>query len=329
VVKSSLRISRLTLRSPLSLSEREAIFSEVHRLKKSNPNLDSSELRSLLSSRFERLPSLETLKRWNAGQTAPNTCVNKFDAKPSEELSFFLGAWLGDGWEDHSDHGKRLSLKVRSIDFATEFASCATRILNKTEPYKVRSLSEPDGQWYFVKATSILLHQFANQPFPKLIEYIENHPIGFLRGFFTAEGNPSVSVASKRFGLEFAVTICVSCTCLDYIVFSREQLLKLGYRPTNLTAGYREGVPHPIKGVMYQSNATEWQFRLARIPEVERFLLEIGFADGVKQAKASFAAEILKKYGPRKSPEVWMREFEKVGRKWTRKGQKSLSSASS
>ncbi len=228
------------MRSHLPLAERQAIFSEMYRLKQSNVSLSPTALRALLTSRFERLPSMETLKRWDAGETAPMTCVNAFEPAPSDELSFFLGAWLGDGWEDHSDGGKRLSLKVRSRDFAAEFASCATTILNKTEPYKVRSLSEPDGQWYFVKVTSVLLHHFAIQPFPRLVEYMKDQPIGFLRGFFTAEGNPSVSIASKRFGLEFAVTLCVSCTSLDYIVFAREQLLKLGYRPTNLTTGYKE-----------------------------------------------------------------------------------------
>lgn len=150
-----------------------------------------------------------------------------------------------------------------------------------------------------------------------------------LAGFLTAEGNPSVSIARKSLGLEFAVTVCVSCTCLDYIVFAREQLLKLGYGPTNLTTGYKEGVPHPIKGVMYQSNATEWQFRLAKIHEVERFLSEIGFADSAKQTKATSAVELLKSHGSRKAPEFWMQKFEKVGKKWALKGQNSLSTASS
>ena len=80
---------------------------------------------------------------------------------------------------------------------------------------------------------------------------------------------------------------------------------------------------------MYQSKATEWQCRLAKIREVERFLSEIGFADGVKQMKAESAVAILKRHGPRNSPEFWMEKFEKKGKKWTLKGQNSVSNASS
>jgi hypothetical protein len=62
------------------------------------------------------------------------TSVTAFNAEPSEELSFFLGAWLGDGLGDDADGGKRLLLKVRSLDFANEFANSATLVLKKRTP---------------------------------------------------------------------------------------------------------------------------------------------------------------------------------------------------
>lgn len=215
MVKSSQIIAQSTLRSPLSLAEREAIFSEVHRLKQSNPDLDFAALRGLLSSRFERLPSLETLKRWNANSAAPMTSVNKFEAQPSEEFSFFLGAWLGDGWADQSDGGKRLRLKVRSRDFAEEFARSASVILHKANPYVASQIQDENGIWYQVKVTSLLLYELANRSFAELVRYIEPYPAGFLRGFFTAEGNPSVAVSHDSGHAHLEVTICVSNTDLS------------------------------------------------------------------------------------------------------------------
>ena len=140
------------------------------------------------------MPSRETIKRWALGGTSPFTGKNLFVARPSEELSFFLGAWLGDGWADENDGGKRMRLKVRSQSFALEFARVASVLLSKSDPYRVWTTSDEGGWWYNVKVTSFTLYKFANQSLDQLKDLILPFPRGFLRGFFTAEGCPSVNV---------------------------------------------------------------------------------------------------------------------------------------
>jgi intein-encoded DNA endonuclease-like protein len=44
--------------------------------------------------------------------------------------------------------------------------------------------------WFLVKVTSIMLYEFVMQPWEQLSDYAEAYPTAFLRGFFTAEGNP-------------------------------------------------------------------------------------------------------------------------------------------
>ena len=135
----------------------------MQRLKGTDPGIDTRTLRRELEFRFEVLPSRMTLQRWLNGLTSPTTSMNRFDATPSDELSFFLGAWIGDGWADESDGGKRLLLKVRSYDFAKEFAGCASKILQKSNGYWVRRVVDKRGRWYMVKVTSLTLFEFANQ----------------------------------------------------------------------------------------------------------------------------------------------------------------------
>lgn len=298
--------------------ERQKIFDEVCRLRQSKGDLGVPTLRSLLEARFSRIPSRETLRRWLAGETAPTTSMNRFEPKPSEELSFFLGAWLGDGWADDTDGGKRLLLKVRSFDFAQEFARSATRVLSKSKPYRVRIVNGKTGSWFVVKATSVLLYDFVNRPFSELTAYIESNPMGFLRAFFTAEGNPSVSIQQSARNQPLAVSICVSNTNMEYMMFTRNQLMRLGYDPSGITTGYKAGVSHPIRGVCYTAKETEWQFRIVRLGEVEKFLSQIGFADNVKQEKASTAFRLVKKYGAFTASSYWAKNYAKINRKWVR-----------
>jgi intein-encoded DNA endonuclease-like protein len=295
------------------------MYEEVRRLKEANHELGVKELKLELSKRFEIIPSRPTLTRWLAGESSPTSSMNVFVPTPSPALSFFVAAWLGDGWGDKADGGKRLRLQVRSKDFAEEFAAAATEILRKADhPYRARQLEKEDGTWFLVKVTSLQLFDFVDRPFTELAPILEAQPIGFLRGFLTAEGNPSVSV-QKMTPNKLAVTICVSNTDAEYIRFARTQFEKLGYHPTSITVGYRPGVPHPIRGVSYTTEKTEWQFRLAMIDEVQKFNSEIGFSDKVKQDKARTAAALIKNLGAQNAAVEWVKLFEKRGRKWFRK----------
>jgi len=242
--------------------------------------------------------------------------VNAFVPIASSELSFFLGAWLGDGWADEADGGKRLHLHVRSKDFAEEFANAATVVLRKaSRPYRARLTKEDDGDWYDVKVTSVRLSRFLAQPFNVVAPIIERSPSGFLRGFSTAEGNPSVSVQSGP-PVTLAVSVCFSNTELEHMKFARLQLEKLGYHPTNTTVGYKAGTPHPIRGKIYVTTKTEWQFRLAILGEVQRFSEQIGFADQIKQDKIVTACALIGNLGSEKAADEWQELFEKKGRKW-------------
>lgn len=307
------------MRSPLSLAERQAIFLEARRLKISHPSVEPEELRDLLSRRFPRLPSKITIDRWLGGKTAPMTSTIMFEASPSEELSFFLGAWLGDGWSDESDGGKRLLLKVRTREFAEEFATSATTILKKKEPYLARRILEENGTWYQVKVTSVLLYELVNRPFAELIRFIDSHPRGFLRGFFTAEGNPSVSISGDSGGQALDVTVCVSNTEISYLECAMKMMKRLGYHPTKITRGGKPGVERTIGTHNFVTATTEWQFRIARIAEVESFLAQIGFADVSKQEKAATAVRLIKRLGARSASSEWPKLYSKVGRKWVRK----------
>lgn len=223
------------------------------------------------------MPSRETIRRWARAETSPYTGKRIFDAEPSEELSFFLGAWIGDGWGDENDGGKRMRLKVRSEGFAAEFARSASVILSKSVPYRVWTTADERGPWYNVKVTSFMLFEFVNRPMEELRAFIEPFPIGFLRGLFTAEGNPSVSI-ERRNGPHLSAGLAVANSDRKLLEFSRELLSKLGYHPGQIRLNFLVGKRTNL-GVARSSG---WLLSLSRLEDARKFANEVSFADSTK-----------------------------------------------
>jgi intein-encoded DNA endonuclease-like protein len=260
------------------------------------------------------LPSRRTIRRWASGATSPFSGKRIFDQRPSEELSFFLGAWIGDGWGDENDGGKRMLLKVRSYDFAKEFADCAAKILHKTDSYWVRRVNDKRGRWYLVKVTSFQLYEFVTQPFEKLRELVEFFPRAFLRGLYTAEGNPSTNVSKKRVH-RLDVGLCVSNCDSSLLEFARRLLLGLRFRPGRLKVDRYAG---EVTNLSIVKN-TAWQFTLSKFVDVVRFADIIGFADSKKQRKLAEAIGLIAKFGSFRAASKWTELYEKRAGEWTRR----------
>jgi len=261
-----------------------------------------------------RLPSRETIRKWANGVTSPFSGKRIFDQQPSEELSFFLGAWIGDGWADENDGGKRLLLKVRSYDFAKEFANCAAKILHKTDSYWVRRVNDKRGRWYFVKVTSFQLYEFVTGPFERIREYTQRFPKAFLRGLYTAEGNPSVSVSTK-WVLRLDVGLCISNCDVELLEFSRELLKGLGIGPGRLKVDRYAGEATNLSF----AKQSEWQFHISTFADVVKFANVIGFADSEKQFKLKEAIELIDRYGAFRAASQWTCLYEKRAGIWRRR----------
>ncbi len=260
------------------------------------------------------LPSRETIKRWALAKTSPFSGKRIFNEQPSEDLSFFLGAWIGDGWGDENDGGKRMLLKVRSYDFAKEFATSAAKILQKTDSYWVRRIVDETGMWYFVKVTSFMLYDFLNQPLGTLRKYVEPFPRGFLRGFFTAEGNPSVSVA-KRNGPLLSIGLDLSNSDYGLLDFCRMLLAALGYHPGRI----RLVKPTGTLTNLGRAKKPGWLLTLLRFDDAQFFAANIGFADSKKQEKLADAISLIQKYGSKGAAREWVNRYEKQRGDWVRK----------
>jgi intein-encoded DNA endonuclease-like protein len=260
------------------------------------------------------MPCRQTIRNWSLGVRSPYFGKRLFDGRPSEELSFFLGAWMGDGWADESDGGKRLLLKVRSYDFAKEFADCAAKVLGKKDSYWVRRITGEKGKWYLVKVSSFELFGFVNKSIGSLKDVVRQFPRGFLRGLFTAEGNPSVSLES-RFPSRLGIGVCVSNSDYELLTFSKELLLTEGLRPGKIRLSTRKG-KRTTYGI---ARKNVWTMTLSRFSDVKGFETTIGFADSEKTRKLDDAISMISDMGSHLAAAEWQSRYEKKSGDWRRK----------
>src|SRR2546428_10461288 len=98
------------------ISDRMKVYELVRRLVDAKGFVGVADLKKELATTGSTLPSIETIRRWALAKTSPFSGKRIFNAQPSRELSFFLGAWICDGWSDDNDGGERARLNVRSYD---------------------------------------------------------------------------------------------------------------------------------------------------------------------------------------------------------------------
>ena len=204
-------------------------------------------------------------------------------------------------------------LKVRSYDFAKEFADSAARILGKTDSYWVRRVNDARGQWFLVKVTSRLLYDFANRPFEELSPVVGAFPASFLRGFYAAEGSVSVNV-SLRNGPRLNVGIDLSNTDRSLLLFSRDLLVGLGLNPGAIRVAKRAGFRTNL-GIARSDGLV---LSLSRLGNVLDFVAKVGFADKEKQAKITDALFLISEMGPKEAARFWQRKYRKERAVWVR-----------
>lgn len=186
------------------------------------------------------------------------------DLTPSPELSYLLGVRYGD-----MGFGVRLVLlKVKSRDFAEEFARCAGMVVGKE--YEVKPTKEG---YYKVQVNSIVLNEFLSLPLEDHHEWIKPFPADFLRGFFDSEGNPF-----KQPGINLAG--------------SDKELLYYVSGLLSSSFGIRSSVTTPPHGIERVGRIVSYNqygkpivqrkvshcLYITGLSNVERFLHEIGFS---------------------------------------------------
>lgn len=102
-----------------------------------------------------RLPS-STVHNWVCGVNHPYGSYTKPDLNPSPELSYFAGAFLGDGGLAKSNaFHYEIRLRVKDREFAQNVSYCLTRVIHKAKPPKLA-----EKGFFVVRIWSRLLFEY-------------------------------------------------------------------------------------------------------------------------------------------------------------------------
>ncbi len=172
----------------LPLETRINLYPEVLKLRKQG--LSQRKIQRIIYEKHGVKISQPLISYWIRGKKHPLGKANKFNDKPSPELSYIIGVIYGDGYKYLNSKEYRLRLAVVDKDFTIEFAKNLAKILKRKKPYKP-FFNEKLKRWIVV-GSSILLFKFLEKPFEELKQYIEYNKdcaASFLRALFDGEGS--------------------------------------------------------------------------------------------------------------------------------------------
>ncbi len=127
------------------------------------------------------------------------------DFPPSQDLSFVIGAFLGDGsFVEDSDYHHHVKLAVRDRELADAFNRSVAKVLGRK--VNVLTVTHNVGKVYYEsKYSSQPLGLFVKRPLEGLRPFADDHPAMFLRGLFSADGCASIS--TRSFGLVVSIIL--------------------------------------------------------------------------------------------------------------------------
>jgi DNA endonuclease len=217
--------------------------------------------------------SMHTIGTWFYQDSHPLGGTHRFETKPSSELSYVIGVYLGDGYAYYNKTSQcyRICLKVKDKNFAGFFSEAISKVVGRSKPYKVMSLKKG---LYNVECGSYLLFSLLKQSLDKLKSYITLFPIEFLRGFYESEGNLSIrrfywdTQKKKHPSKTFQLRLSMSNLNRQLLLIVKEVLENLGFHPT-LCGPYKHYSGPLISRLAY---CEEYNVRLSRNNEVRRFI---------------------------------------------------------
>jgi intein-encoded DNA endonuclease-like protein len=285
-----------------TLEERLASFSHVRQL--TSEGLPPSDVASAIGISLDDVRYWLRVKKPSRERYVP-------DLTPRPELSYLIGAYLGDG-QTAGEEDKKVRFKVADLDFANILNETVSRVLGT----RLRVIRIERG-FHCVVYDSAVLYDFLQQPIEPLIPYAETSPESFLRGFFDAEGyvTPRLDYQSKRL---LGLTIGVANSNPDYLGCVKRLLVDQGIQ-SSYRLTHKAGEPMTIRGRTFirKHDVQHLILRGSGAPQV--FETAVGFSISAKRDKLADLVWLSANLDSAEGYRWFVTHYEQRRRRWVKK----------
>ena len=202
--------------------------------------------------------------------------LNKIlNLQPSPELSYVVGAFIGDGWKAKIKNRKsgndyRISLASIDKEFVEKFANCMFRVVKRKRKIYCRKRARKKDLFEVTFSSKELFFFLSkNIEKPEIKEVIFQYPKEFLQGIFDAEG--SVTMIRGK-----SPRITLSNTDLKLLQICQDLLNKLGIS-SRIEKENKKG-------------KISWRIVISRKKDIVEFQKKIGFSIIRKMKKLNLIA---------------------------------------
>ena len=226
------------------------------------------------------------------------------DFRPSRELGYVIGAFLGDGsFVEDSDYHHHVKLAVRDKEFAKAFNEQVSFILGR-KTNKIIITRDLGKVFYESKYSSKELGHFLERPLQELRFVIDAYPGEFLRGLFSADGCGLVSAWA---GLRMSIVL--SNSNLSLLELTQSILLSHFQVNSRIYLARKKGTTWKNGGKTVVLRKDHYILRIQRVRDVRTFTSKIGFQIRRKQERMERAIELVDRLGPTKAGAMWKTQY--------------------
>ena len=236
----------------------------------------------------------------------------QFIPTPSEEISYIIGVYMGDGSIYRGGGNAFLRLQAKDKEFVKWFAINCERVL-----YRRASLRLTARGLYEARIASKSLCDFLEHGLQRLDPLIEKHPSSFIRGLADSDGSALVTTTRMRAHPRFFVQVVVATsTSMRLLSYTRTILREcLGLKATLVYKGKPR--PKVYKNKLFRSKKRVFDLRISRFGDVKRFSRVVGFELARKQEKLDAAIAVHERFGSgQDAVEEWASRWEHGKTEW-------------
>lgn len=245
-----------------------------------------------------------SVSRWLYHGVKPDTRAHLPALYPSPQLSYFIGAYKGDGyhWTNSKKRMFRVGFRVKDKDFAVHASEAISFVLRRPPVplWSAKGRGGPLDRFHVFTVESWALGSFLELRLGKLLAVALCYPREFLRGIFDAEGFVTVTRLDGRLAVHVGLGMS-NRRIVEAVLVTL--LRRFGIRAVG--PYHRKAVPRVIQGRLANFSRDFYEIRVERFSDIQTFADLVGFSIQRKQEKLEAAVRLIRTRGSRNALAAW------------------------